>query len=73
MRRYQVVTYSRDIGSDGKMDFDNLRPAITAASRYRNKEEYAAVYDRIENIAFLVFGDVTTPVFVDSVRVISFA
>ena len=69
--RYQVVTYSQDIGSDEKMDYPKLTEAIKAAEKYKGKEEYAAVYDREKKVAFVVFGDIETPVFNDSVYVIS--
>jgi hypothetical protein len=71
MKRYQVVTYSDDIGTDEQMDFNKLYPAILAAGSYKKREDYAAVYDRVENIAFVVFGSVLSPVFSESVRVIT--
>lgn len=69
--RYQVVTYSYDIGSDEKKDYPKLTKAIKEAEKYKGKEEYAAVYDRETNLAFLVFGDIETHVFNDSVNVIT--
>ena len=71
MRRYEVVTYSDDIGTDTHMDFDKLFTAILNAGGYKGREEYAAVYDRIDNIAFVVFGSILSPAFSESVRVIS--
>lgn len=44
-RRYQVVTYSRDIGSDEHMDYPTLKQAVREAKKYRKSEEFAAVYD----------------------------
>lgn len=69
--RYQVVTYDSLCGSDEKMDYPHLTEAIKEANKYRNTEEYAAVYDRKKKVAFVVFGDIETPVFADWVYVIS--
>lgn len=69
-RRYQVVTYSSDIGSDGKMDFSRFSDAVMDAKKYRKTEEYAAVYDHNSKTAFVVFGDPRTNVFCDYVNVI---
>lgn len=71
-RRYQVVTYSEDIGSDEKMDFSRLSDAVSDAKKYRKAEEYAAVYDRITKTAFVIFGSLYTPVFADFVAVTEF-
>lgn len=70
MKRFQVVTWSNDIGSDEKMDFDGLQSAIKEAKKYRKREEYAAVYDNFFKIAILVFGDISAPVFTDNIKVI---
>ena len=67
--RYEVVTWSRDIGTDERMDFSRKADAIRHARSFVNLEEYAAVYDRFRKIAFVVFGDVETPVFADYVSV----
>lgn len=69
--RYQVVTYNSLCGSDEMMDYTNLTEAIKEANKYQRSEEYAAVYDRESKIAFVVFGDVETPVFSDWVKVIT--
>ena len=69
MKRYQVVTYSQDIGTDGRMDFARLSEAVKDAKKYRSTEEYAAVYDRITKTALVVFGDLYTSVFADFVTV----
>lgn len=71
MRRFQVITYSNDIGSDEHMDFDGLQAAIKEAKKYRKREEYAAVYDNFFKLAIVVFGDIKTPVFNDNIKVIS--
>ena len=71
-RRYQVVTYSSDIGSDEKMDFSRFSEAVRDAKKYRKTEEYAAVYDRITKTAFVIFGSLYTPVFSDFVSVAEF-
>lgn len=55
-RRYQVVTYSRDIGSDEHMDYPTLKQAVREAKKYRKSEEFAAVYDYESKIAYVVFG-----------------
>lgn len=68
-RPYQVVTYSSDIGSDEKMDYDCFVDAVKAAQRFRKEEEYAAVYVRSQRKAYVVFGDVYAPVFADWVSV----
>lgn len=69
--RYQVVTYSQDIGSDERMDFSRLSDALKDARAYRGREEYAAVYDSVKKIAFVVFGNIFTSVFADYVTVVS--
>ena len=68
-RRYQVVTWCNDIGSDEKMDYNRFSFAVADAEAFRKTEEYAAVYDRYYKIAFVIFGDPTTPVFADTVLV----
>lgn len=55
-RRYQVVTYSRDIGSNERMDYLTLKQAVREAKKYRKSEEFAAVYDCDLKIAYVVFG-----------------
>lgn len=69
MKRYQVVTWSNDIGSDEKMDFESFTKAIREAKKYRRTEEYAAIYDTLFQTAHVVYGNLSTPVFVDSIRV----
>ena len=68
-RRYQVVTWSRDIGSDEHMDYNDAAAAIAEAQRYKGREEYAAVYDRQTKTAVVVFGDPFTPVFREYVTI----
>lgn len=70
MKQYQVVTYSSDIGTEERMDFNGFQEALKEAKKYRKTEEYAAIYDGIFKIAFVVFGDTKTPVFNDGVKVI---
>lgn len=72
MKRYEVVVYSWDIGTDPRMDFDRLADAVKDAKKYLRKEEYAAVYDREYNIAYVIFGDLFTNVFSDTVQVIPY-
>ena len=71
MKRYQVVTWSSDIGSDSHMDYSRFSDAATAAGKFRGCEEYAAVYDHKTKTAYIIFGDPETPVFSDFVTVIS--
>ena len=71
MKRYQVVTWSCDIGSDEHMDYSDFSDAYMAARKYLGAEEYAAVYDSKEKVAYVVFGDPATDVFISIVRVIS--
>lgn len=70
MNRFQVVTYSWDIGIDDRMDYDDINKAIKEAKKYKNTEEYAAIYDSDLKMAYVVFGNIDTCVFVDSVKVI---
>jgi len=70
MKRYEVVVWSWETGSDEKLDYVDLIGAIKAAKTYRRKEEYAAVYDRQEKVAYVVFGDPSTEVFNKSIRII---
>lgn len=68
-KRYQVCTWSDDIGADDKMDFSSEREAIKEAMKYKGKEEYAAVYDNQTKTAFVVFGNPFSPVFREYVKV----
>ena len=70
MRRYQVVTWSDDCGTDEKMDFNTLAAAIMDANGFQGKEEAAAVYDYQEEIAYAVFGPVSRNMFSDSVKIV---
>lgn len=70
MERYEVVTWSRDIGSDEKRDYVDLIAAVKAAKTYRRREEYAAVYDYQEKVAYVVFGNPATEVFSENIRII---
>ncbi len=72
MHRYEVVTYSSDIGTDSRLDFFRLADAVKDAKRYQKTEEYAAVFDREYGIAYVVFGDLQTAVFADFVKVIPY-
>lgn len=68
-RPFLVVTYSSDIGSDEKLDYDCFTDAVKAARKFRKTEQYAAVYVRPQKKAYVVFGDVDTSVFADWVSV----
>ena len=75
-RSYQVVTYSRDIGSDEHMDYITLKQAVREAKKYRKSEEFAAVYDYYSKIAYVVFGGMDLArdkVFSDSVTIAEIA
>lgn len=67
--RYQVCTWSDDIGADDKMDFSSKREAINEAMKYKGKEEYAAVYDKQTKTAFVVFGNPFFPMFREHIKV----
>lgn len=71
MKRFQVVTWSNDIGSDEHMDFDGLQSAIKEAKKYRKREEYAAIYDSFFKVAIVVFGNSKTPVFTDDIKIVT--
>mgnify|MGYP003502218183 CR=1 FL=1 len=71
MKRFQVVTYSDDIGTDEHMDFDGLQSAIKEAKKYRKREQYAAIYDNFFKIAIVVFGNPATPVFTDNIKIVT--
>lgn len=68
-KRYQVCTWSDDIGSDDKMDFTNKRDAMKDAMKYKGEEDYAAVYDNQTKTAFVAFGNPFSPVFSEHVKV----
>lgn len=70
MKRFQVVTYSWDIGIDDKRDFDSIHEAIKEAKRFRTTEEYAAIYDSALKITYVVFGHIGTKVFADYIATI---
>lgn len=69
IKRYQVCTWSSDIGADDKMDFSTKSEAIKEARKYKKSEEYSAVYDHETNTAFVVFGNPFSPVFREYVKV----
>ena len=52
------------------MDFRTKADAIKECRKYRKSEEYGAVFDQWNKIAYVVFGDVGNPVFVDNVTVV---
>ena len=69
-KRWLVTTWSWDIGSDSHKDFRTKAEAIKECRKYRKSEEYGAVYDQRNKIAYVVFGDIGNPVFVDGVTVV---
>ena len=69
-KRWIVITWSWDIGSDEHMDFRTKAEAIKECRKYRKTEEYGAVYDQRNKIAYVVFGDADIPVFADGVTVV---
>lgn len=71
-KRFLVVTWSDDIGSDEGMDFYRLSDAIKEAELFRKTEEYAAVYDTESKTAYVIFGDPATPVFSKHITVLEF-
>lgn len=70
VKRYLVTTWSSDIGSDEHMDFRTKAEAVKECRKYRKSEEYGAVFDQWRNIAYVVFGDIDNPVFVNGVTVV---
>lgn len=68
-KRYQVCTWSDDVGADDKMDFSSKREAIKEAMKHKGKEDYAAVFDKKTNTVFVVFGNPFYPVFREYVKV----
>ena len=69
-KRWLVTTWSRDIGSDSHKDFRAKAEAIKECRKYRKSEEYGAVYDQRNKIAYVIFGNADIPVFADSVTVV---
>ena len=69
-RRYQVVTWSDDCGTDEKMDFNTLSQAMADAGCYVGKEEAAAVYDYQTGTAYAVVGPVGQNMFSSSVKIV---
>lgn len=69
-KRYQVVTYCHECGTNEKMDFNTLSEAFMDASNYQGKEDAAAVYDYHTGIAYAVFGLVGQSMFSDSVKIV---
>ena len=53
------------------MDYSKFNEAYRAARKYLGTEEYAAIYDHKEKVAYVVFGDPATEVFNSNVRVIA--
>ena len=68
--RWLVTTWSRDIGSDEHKDYRTKAEAIKECRKYRKAEEYGAVYDQWNKIAYVIFGDIDIPVFMDGVTVV---
>ena len=69
-KRWLVTTWSWDIGSDSHKDFRTKAEAIKECRKYRKSEEYGAVYDQRNKIAYVIFGDADIPVFADGVTVV---
>ena len=69
-KRWLVTTWSWDIGSDSHKDFRTKAEAIKECRKYRKLEEYGAVYDQRNKIAYVIFGNVDIPVFADGVTVV---
>ena len=69
-KRWLVTTWSWDIGSDSHKDFRTKAEAIKDCRKYRKSEEYGAVYDQWNKIAYVIFGNVDIPVFADGVTVV---
>ena len=69
-KRWLVTTWSWDIGSDSHKDFRTKAEAIKECRKYRKSEEYGAVYDQWNKIAYVIFGNVDIPVFADGVTVV---
>ena len=69
-KRWLVTTWSWDIGSDSHKDFRTKAEAIKECRKYRKSEEYGAVYDQRNKIAYVIFGNVDIPVFADGVTVV---
>lgn len=69
-RRYQVVTWSDDCGTDEKMDFNTLSAAFADANGYQGAEAAAAVYDYKTKTAYAVFGPVSKNMFSDFVKIV---
>lgn len=68
--RWLVTTWSWDIGSDEHKDFRTKAEAIKECRKYRKSEEYGAVYDQWNKIAYVIFGDIDISVFMDDVTVV---
>ena len=69
-KRWLVTTWSWDIGSDSHKDFRTKAEAIKECRKYKKSEEYGAVYDQRNKIAYVIFGNVDIPVFADGVTVV---
>ena len=69
-KRWLVTTWSWDIGSDSHKDFRTKAEAIKECRKYRKSEEYGAVYDQRNKIAYVIFGNVDIPVFAEGVTVV---
>ena len=69
-KRWLVTTWSWDIGSDSHKDCRTKAEAIKECRKYRKSEEYGAVCDQRNKIAYVVFGNVDNHVFVDDVTVV---
>lgn len=68
--RYEIVTYSRDTGSDEHGNFSRKANAIRYAQSFRKSEDYAAVYDYLTRTATVIFGDIYAPVFNENITVL---
>ena len=69
-KRWLVTTWSWDIGSDSHKDFRTKAEAIKECRKYRKSEEYGAVYDQWNKIAYVIFGNADIPVFANGVTVV---
>lgn len=58
--RYQIITYSDDIGADEKLEYKTIGEAIKAAKEYLKEHEAVYIYDHVLNSVRHAFNTIPT-------------
>ncbi len=69
-KRYQIVTYCYDCGSDDKLEYKTIKEAIKEAKKYLSDGwDKVFIYDRIKRSVRHAFNGVPDGIFSDDVDI----